>query len=132
MPCPHCTQRIQIPMPPVPEPQKATQKTVLANLEEPLVELSPVQPPPFEQPPPHQERVRDYDDDDERPRRYAGRFRCVYCGTNSPPYFEKRISPSGWVVFVVLLLFCFPLFFIGLLIQEDYRVCSRCGIKIGG
>jgi hypothetical protein len=34
------------------------------------------------------------------------------------------------VVFVVLLIFCFPLCFIGLLISDDYRVCSGCCIKL--
>jgi hypothetical protein len=44
---------------------------------------------------------------------------------------RRRISTAGWVVFVALLLFCFPLSIIGLFIKEDYRVCSSCGIKLG-
>ncbi len=41
-----------------------------------------------------------------------------------------RISVAGWIVFAVLLLFCFPLFWIGLLIKEEYRSCYECGVRI--
>jgi len=34
------------------------------------------------------------------------------------------------VVFVVMLLFCWPLFFIGLLMKEEYQVCSDCGARL--
>jgi len=33
-------------------------------------------------------------------------------------------------VLIVMLFFCAPLFFIGLLITEEYRVCSDCGAKL--
>ena len=56
----------------------------------------------------------------------ATNFRCPYCGTAEPPVIARRISTAGWVVFASLLLFCFPLFFIGLLIKEEYRQCSWC------
>ncbi len=59
------------------------------------------------------------------------RFKCPFCQTESPPLVRQRISTAGWVTFVVLLLFCLPLFWIGLLIKEDYRVCSGCGMKLG-
>ena len=77
-------------------------------------------------------RERDDDNrnhDDERPRRSG--FRCVYCGTSRPPEVCSKISTAGWVLFVVLLISCFPLCVIGLFIKEDYRVCSSCGIKLG-
>jgi hypothetical protein len=53
-------------------------------------------------------------------------FRCPYCGTDAPPVTGQRISTAGWIVFAVMLLFCFPLFFIGLLMKEEYRQCSYC------
>jgi len=58
-------------------------------------------------------------------------FRCPYCQSSAPPEIKRRISTAGWVVFVVLLIACFPLSIIGLFIKEDYRVCSSCGIKLG-
>ena len=54
------------------------------------------------------------------------RFRCPYCGTEQPPIVAQRISTGGWIVFAMMILFCFPLFFIGLLIKEEYRQCSWC------
>ncbi len=64
------------------------------------------------------------------PTRSAG-FRCPYCGTGHPPRARFQVSTGGWVLFVILLLFCFPLCFIGLLLQESYRVCDDCGIRLG-
>jgi lipopolysaccharide-induced tumor necrosis factor-alpha factor len=58
-------------------------------------------------------------------------FRCPFCQSNLPPLAKRKISTTGWIVFVVLLIFCFPLSIIGLFIKEDYRVCSSCGIKFG-
>jgi hypothetical protein len=56
----------------------------------------------------------------------AENFRCPFCQTTAPPVIARRISTAGWVVFACLLVFCLPLFFIGLLIKEEYRMCSWC------
>ncbi|HLL74871.1 MAG TPA: zinc ribbon domain-containing protein [Pyrinomonadaceae bacterium] len=56
----------------------------------------------------------------------ADNFRCPYCQTTQPPVVATRISTAGWVVFGVMIIACFPLFFIGLLIKEEYRQCSWC------
>jgi DNA-directed RNA polymerase subunit RPC12/RpoP len=69
-------------------------------------------------------------DDDDRPVRRG--FRCPYCGSREVPVTRSKISAAGWVTFVVLLLFCLPLFWIGLLIKEEYRECYECGMRIGG
>ena len=53
-------------------------------------------------------------------------FRCPHCQSNAPPVIAKRIGVAGWVVFFALLIFCFPLCFIGLFIKEEYRMCSWC------
>jgi hypothetical protein len=58
-------------------------------------------------------------------------FRCPYCQSQSPPIQQQKISTAGWILFVVLLLACFPLCWIGLLIKEDYRTCSFCGLNLG-
>lgn len=61
-----------------------------------------------------------------QPMLSAPHFRCPFCGTDAPPLVSQRISTAGWIVFAALLLFCFPLFFIGLLMKEEYRQCSFC------
>jgi predicted RNA-binding Zn-ribbon protein involved in translation (DUF1610 family) len=58
-------------------------------------------------------------------------FRCPFCGTDEWPNVNTKVSTGGWVLFVGLLIFCFPLCFIGLLVKEDYRECSSCGVKLG-
>jgi hypothetical protein len=58
-----------------------------------------------------------------------GRFRCPRCGSEEPPWVVRQISAAGWVLFALLLVFFFPLCFIGLLITETKRVCRHCGLK---
>ncbi|MBV9210726.1 MAG: LITAF-like zinc ribbon domain-containing protein [Acidobacteria bacterium] len=58
-------------------------------------------------------------------------FRCPYCQSTYPPRIGSRISNDGWLVFALLLLFCAPLFWIGLLMKEEYRMCVNCGSKFG-
>lgn len=53
-------------------------------------------------------------------------FRCPHCQSTAPPVVAKRIGAAGWIVFFALLIFCFPLCFIGLFIKEEYRMCSWC------
>ena len=53
-------------------------------------------------------------------------FRCPHCLSTEPPVISKRIGAAGWIVFFALLIFCFPLCFIGLFIKEEYRMCSWC------
>ncbi|HKP72414.1 MAG TPA: LITAF-like zinc ribbon domain-containing protein [Pyrinomonadaceae bacterium] len=53
-------------------------------------------------------------------------FRCPHCQSTEPPVVSKRIGLAGWIVFFSLLIFCFPLCFIGLFIKEEYRMCSWC------
>jgi hypothetical protein len=60
------------------------------------------------------------------PQLSAANFRCPFCGTDAPPEIARRISTAGWIVFAVMIIFCFPLFFIGLLIKEEYSQCSWC------
>jgi hypothetical protein len=70
----------------------------------------------------------DEDDYDDRPSR--GGYRCPYCRSDEPPEYRSEISPAGWVVFVLMIAFCLPLCFIGLLMTEQYRVCSDCGRRM--
>jgi hypothetical protein len=61
----------------------------------------------------------------------AAGYRCPSCGTTQPPLVEKKISTDGWVVFAALLLFCFPLFWIGLLMKKEHHVCPVCRADLG-
>lgn len=74
------------------------------------------------------ERDDDEDDRDDRPSR--GGYRCPFCGTRRPPVIRQQISQTGWIVFVLLLIFTVCLCWIGLLIKEDVRTCSECGMKL--
>lgn len=58
-------------------------------------------------------------------------FRCPFCQSPYPPFVVQKVSGAGWVVFVLLILLCVPLCWIGLLIKEDHRVCSSCRMVLG-
>jgi len=57
-------------------------------------------------------------------------FRCPSCMSQFLPRLERRVSTAGWITFAVLLVFFFPLFWIGLLIKEDVYVCQSCNSRI--
>lgn len=59
----------------------------------------------------------------------SNNYFCPNCGSRYMPRFERRISTAGWVTFACLLVFFFPLFWIGLLIKEDVFVCQVCQTK---
>jgi hypothetical protein len=65
-----------------------------------------------------------------RRSRPAVGFCCPFCQSNLAPKVKRKISTGGWVTFVALLIFCFPLCIIGLFIKDEYRVCRSCGIKL--
>lgn len=66
-----------------------------------------------------------------QPHSMAHGYRCPRCASQALPVHTKRISTAGWIVFAVLLVFFFPLFWIGLLIKEDVRLCPACNLKLG-
>lgn len=57
-------------------------------------------------------------------------YRCPNCQTTFPPIAQKRISSEGWIVFAALLVFCLPLFWVGLLMKEELRVCPACHARV--
>jgi hypothetical protein len=57
-------------------------------------------------------------------------YRCPYCGSTQRPHTLQKISTGGWIVFAVMLLVCFPLFFIGLLMKDTYQVCGQWGVML--
>ena len=58
-------------------------------------------------------------------------YRCPHCMSQFLPRIERRISTAGWITFAVLLVFFFPLFWIGLLIKEEIRTCPSCNATVG-
>ena len=67
----------------------------------------------------------------QQTRQMGQPFRCPHCMSQYLPRVERRISQAGWITFAVLLVFFFPLFWIGLLIKEDVQVCQSCQTKVG-
>ncbi len=67
-----------------------------------------------------------------QPQQFAQVFRCPNCMSSYPPRIERKISTAGWITFAALLVFFFPLFWIGLLIKEDVVTCQGCNTRIGG
>ncbi len=62
------------------------------------------------------------------PQQQTG-YHCPVCRQNAQLVAREQISTAGWIVFAVLLVTFFPLFWIGLLMKEQYFLCSSCGTK---
>jgi lipopolysaccharide-induced tumor necrosis factor-alpha factor len=61
-------------------------------------------------------------------------FRCPFCGFQGPPSMKKKISATGWILFVVLLLMCIPLCWLPFVVdgcKEEERRCLGCGSRVG-
>ena len=61
-------------------------------------------------------------------------FQCPYCSNEGLPYTQRKLSSNGWLCFVILLLFCFPLFWLPFVIggfKEEIRKCVSCGMRLG-
>lgn len=125
--CPTCGQHIEVPHYSEPGTDTGVPETETGAYPPRSSGAHAPSPSPYQQP------ASQYDDPYARPsRRMRGvGFECPYCHTDQPPSTRSQISPAGWVVFVAMLFFCFPLFFIGLLMTEEYKVCSQCGVRLG-
>lgn len=61
-------------------------------------------------------------------------FKCPFCEHEGPPTTQKKMSSTGWVLFIVLLLLCFPLCWLPFVMsgmKEEVRLCGSCGTKLG-
>jgi uncharacterized Zn-finger protein len=58
------------------------------------------------------------------------RIRCPFCSSLVAPRIERKISTAGWITFALLLVFVFPLFWIGFLIKENVAYCPVCDAKL--
>ena len=66
----------------------------------------------------------------QQPNNMAYGYRCPRCATQALPNVVRKVSTAGWITFAVLMVMFFPLFWIGLLIKEDVRVCPVCNLRI--
>ena len=55
---------------------------------------------------------------------------CEYCGSTAPPHRKTEISQEGWITFALLMVFFFPLFWIGLLMTKTEWFCADCGRRL--
>lgn len=58
-------------------------------------------------------------------------FKCPFCQSPFAPFVVQKVSTGGWIVFAVMVMFCIPLCWIGLLMKENTHVCSTCGMPLG-
>lgn len=57
-------------------------------------------------------------------------FYCRACAYQGHAMIVQKVSAAGWVVFALLLLFCLPLFWIGLLIKDNRTQCPNCKVLV--
>ena len=63
-----------------------------------------------------------------------GVLTCPFCHFQGAPIVERKLSSNGWVIFILLLIFCLPLCWLPFVIdgcKEDQRKCASCGMRIG-
>lgn len=75
-------------------------------------------------------REHRYHAHDKRRKSRPRNVECDRCGTSARPYISTAISDGGWITFVILLIVCFPLFWIGLLMTETRVICADCGARL--
>lgn len=127
--CPKCTQKLLVPVPPLPMP---TNKTVLGQLDD-----APPAPPPAPAPAPAPTQpaapvdvvmVEEVQNGRRRESsQHHAAFLCPHCGSREKPDRRQEIAPAGWILFAVLVMFFFPLCWLGLFMRETWEVCRSCG-----
>ncbi len=105
--------------------ENKVRKSPQINQVQPLVNQT-LQPPQPQRPQPLVQQQQ-Y----QQPNYMTHGSHCPRCSAQLFPRYERKISTAGWIVFAVLLVVFFPLFWIGLLIKEDVRVCPVCNLRIG-
>lgn len=121
--CPQCEQRLQVPAP----PPSRDNKTVLGK---PLAQDNKtILGKPFREPV-VLEVAEDEDDRRSRRKRHHSSFECPRCGSREKPEIRKETAAVGWILFVVLLLFFFPLCWLGIFMRETWEVCWACGHRV--
>src|SRR5262249_27253452 len=67
-----------------------------------------------------------------RRQRHRRGDECHWCGSREPFIPRQEMGQTGWIVFVVLLIFFFPLCWLALFVQERFWVCADCGARQPG
>lgn len=67
----------------------------------------------------------------QQPQNLSFGYHCPRCSSQLLPKIVRRVSTAGWIVFAALMVVFFPLFWVGLLIKEEARICSVCNARIG-
>ncbi len=75
-------------------------------------------------------REHRYHAHDKRKKKRTRDVECEHCGSTARPYITSQISEGGWVMFAVLLIFFFPLCWLGLLMTETRVKCFDCGRRL--
>lgn len=82
-------------------------------------------------------KTKDYEEtlNKTRAQMYApistkGYFECPFCHSRAGYRNTSKVSGGGWVVTILLLLLCFPLFWLGLLITENHQYCKNCQVRV--
>ncbi len=112
--------------PPRPYVWKTDEYQISENKPKPIKQVQPLPPPISQMPPMPPPQPLVY----QQHHNLAYNFHCPRCASNMMPRFERKVSTAGWITFAALLIFFFPLFWIGLLIKDNVRVCSVCGLRI--
>jgi predicted RNA-binding Zn-ribbon protein involved in translation (DUF1610 family) len=112
----------------LPLPDKTVLGTPLS--EPPMLELQPDTAEGDDAPVRHRESSRH----EIARRRYSRRrntpFECPNCGSREKPELRVETAQVGWIIFVILLLFFFPLCWLGIFMRETWEVCWECGHKV--
>jgi DNA-directed RNA polymerase subunit RPC12/RpoP len=139
--CPTCAQRILVPEAP-PQSKAGTNKTTLGKVipedDRPAPQVVAAPDADEERPSRRRKSGRREDDDyederddyDDRRRDDRRDIRCPFCDRRAGYYVREEISQQGWLVFIILLLFFFPLCFLGLFMKEKVRYCRRCNSRL--
>lgn len=56
---------------------------------------------------------------------------CPFCRYQGQPARSLKTTTGGWIVFCVLLIFCFPLCWIGLTMKQQTTRCASCHTPVG-
>ena len=59
-----------------------------------------------------------------------GQWRCPYCQASAGAYSKKHITSGGCLVSLLLLVFFFPLCWLGLLFTDERTYCRTCHTRL--
>lgn len=115
--CPGCSTQLSAPEEYAGRSSKCTKCWQALQIPTPVASIAAPAPLPMAVAPTQQERG----------------FHCPFCGTTSVPRVQSKTSQTGWILFVVMLIFVITILFCWLpllFMKEESRVCSHCNMKL--